>query len=192
MTRFVARVAVVTAGVALAVVVTHSAHTQEKKSDPAAGQGKTVRPVTGKLTDYGKVEYSGHTRCATCHEKLSDAYKGEKRDEFVYLNESTTWARQDLHSYAYEALQSELGKRMNKLLGWQTKDGKPLNTWEAAECLACHAVDKHPELSLADKAALTQKEGVDRVFTIAAGIGCEACHGPGRAWDVPHAESKGA
>jgi hypothetical protein len=176
----------VVGAVLLTVVAARSDDQKEAKKE-----GPTiVRPIVND-----RIDYIQHAGCAACHEKPRQDFINEKRTEFVHLNESTTWEEKDLHRLGYEALlpeKSKLGKRMNELLGWKTKDGKPRNTWESAECLACHSVDRHPELDLADKRSRVDKNGVDDVFITNGGVGCEGCHGPAKDWNTPHYTAKGA
>jgi hypothetical protein len=183
-------VAVVGAALLTVVAARSDDPKEAKKEGPLAERTPLVRPI---IND--RIDYIQHAGCAACHEKPRQDFINEKRREFVYLNESTTWEDKDLHRLAYDALlpeKSKLGKRMNELLGWKTKEGKPRNTWESAECLTCHAVDRHPELPLADKRARVDKSGIDDVFITNGGVGCEACHGPAKDWNTPHYTAKGA
>jgi mono/diheme cytochrome c family protein len=175
--------AVAAVGAVLLTVVAARSDDPKKERPPVVDPPKMVRPVV--VAD--RIDYISHGGCAQCHKEPSETYRKEQRTHFVHLTESVTWEKNDLHSYAYEALEkSELSKRMNALLRWKAPDGKPLDTWKSADCLACHAVDKHPELPLADKRERVEKKGVGNVFITSGGVGCEACHGPAEGWNTPH------
>src|SRR5262245_62096411 len=79
----------------------------------------------------------GATACTACHAG-ADGGRGNlfveqfRSNEFIRLNESTTWSEQDPHSRAFTALSGDLGKQMSKRLGYDVT--------AASQCLTCHAV----------------------------------------------------
>ncbi len=122
----------------------------------------------------------GISGCRRCHVAKDE---GEARDfvskyksnEFVRLNESTTWDREDVHSIAYSVLSGPLGERMGKVLGYKVT--------EAAACLTCHSVDLQPHVPLAEK-----KFDEEHFATTEGGVNCTVCHGLGRNWQQDHYE----
>ena len=110
------------------------------------------------------VKYIGPGSCAatSCHGSVKPV-AGSR----VLQNEYSTWIVKDQHSRAYQALTSDIGERMARILKLGSK------AEEAPKCLACHALYTTPE-----------QRG--RPFEISEGVSCENCHGPASAWLGPH------
>src|SRR6266852_5016230 len=109
-------------------------------------------------------KYIGPGSCAatSCHGSVK-AVAGSR----ILQNEYSTWIIKDKHSRAYQALTSDVGERMARILKLGAK------AEEAPKCLACHALNPPPE-----------QRG--RAFEISEGVSCENCHGPASAWLGPH------
>ncbi len=110
-------------------------------------------------------------RCLSCHYGPNPG--NQDRAKFVLLYESQYWKDHDLHSRAFDALTSDLGKRMAERLY-----GKPTAAATTAACLVCHATDYTPGAPLADNPP--GRFGCD------LGVNCQACHGPGDGWNGKH------
>lgn len=100
-----------------------------------------------------------------------------KSHEFVRLDEAVIWGEKDIHSAAYNRLDSQLGKDMEKVLQKHRPAGYKVTS--APECLTCHAVDYYPTK------ALTEKKP-DDFDTFAGGVNCTVCHGLHSAWQADH------
>ncbi len=111
------------------------------------------------LPQYAEDIHLGVTSCAgsTCHGAASP-WEGST----VLQNEYVTWSQSDKHSKAYSVLLNDDSKRIALNLGLP-------NAHEAKICLDCHADN-------------TAKKNRGRVFQIADGVGCEACHGGAQRW----------
>lgn len=119
--------------------------------------------LTGQ-TGKEPVKYIGPGSCAatSCHGSVKPV-AGSR----ILQNEYSTWIVKDKHSRAYQALASDIGERMVRILKLGSK------AEEAPKCLACHALYATPE-----------QRG--RAFEISEGVSCENCHGPASAWLGPH------
>ncbi len=105
-------------------------------------------------------------RCLGCHGGPNQF--NQDRTAFVLLSESVYWNGHDLHRRAFDALTSDLGRRIGERL-----PGQPdVSTLPA--CLVCHATDHRPGAPLAD-ADPTR-------FGCELGVNCQACHGPGEGY----------
>ncbi len=118
----------------------------------------------------------GINGCRACHSGADSGQapgfvKNYKSNEFCLLNESTTWDQKDVHSQAMVNLSGDLGKRMEKILGYKVA--------EDARCLSCHSVDLAPEKKVKTLEDFATTEG---------GVNCTACHGFGRNWQFEHFE----
>ena len=113
-------------------------------------------------------KYIGPGSCAatSCHGSVKPV-----ADSRILQTEYTTWILKDKHSRAYQALTSEVGERMARILKLAAK------AENAPKCLACHALYTSPE-----------RRG--RVFEISEGVSCENCHGPASAWLGQHMEKE--
>jgi hypothetical protein len=109
-------------------------------------------------------KHLGAASCASsvCHGKIAPQ---TGRD--VALNEYEIWAKDDLHSRAYRALETPVSKRIAANLGL----GNPT---KEKMCLDCHA-DNVPQSRRGPK------------FQLSDGVGCEACHGGAEKWIEYHA-----
>src|ERR1700694_4942522 len=113
-----------------------------------------------------RVNYMGPGSCAatSCHGSVKPI-AGSR----ILQDEYSTWIIRDKHSRAYQALTSDIGERMARILKLGAK------AEEAPKCLACHSLY-----------ATAGQPG--RPFDIAEGVSCENCHGPSSAWLGKHTE----
>jgi hypothetical protein len=110
------------------------------------------------------VKYIGPGSCAatSCHGSVKPV-AGSR----ILQNEYSTWIVKDKHSRAYQALTSDIGERVARILKLNAK------AEDSPKCLACHALYTTPE-----------QRG--RPFELSEGVSCESCHGPASAWLGPH------
>jgi hypothetical protein len=106
----------------------------------------------------------GVADCAssTCHGSVR-----HYADSAIRQDEYLTWQRRDAHARAYRTLQTGRSRQITEKLGWGPPD-------QAEGCLVCHA-----------HAVAAEQRGPR--FSVADGIGCEACHGAAERWLGPHA-----
>ncbi len=119
----------------------------------------------------------GVTLCRNCHSRgrvESDPKLNQLLSTFVKQDECNIWEKNDLHSYSYECLSNDLGRRMNQNLGWK------IDVKNAPACLVCHAVD------LAPSHGLKMDLSVNDRFYSDFGNSCEGCHGLAKEWMIPH------
>jgi Cytochrome c554 and c-prime len=111
-------------------------------------------------------KYLGPGSCAatSCHGSVKPV-----ADSRILQNEYSAWIIKDKHSKAYQALTSEIGERMARILKLGAK------AEESPKCLACHSLN-------------TTAAERGRPFEIAEGVSCENCHGPSSAWLGGHTE----
>jgi len=125
-------------------------------ASPAAADSACQPPDTGPPAgsrDDTRIHMGvGSCASAPCHGAA--APEGKR----VLQNEYVTWLRRDPHARAFRTLCSDESARIARNLAL------PVPAWEAPECLACHA-DYVP----------VEQRGEE--FTLADGVGCEACHG---------------
>jgi hypothetical protein len=127
--------------------------------------GAEVVPKVTSMSIQGRGQYVGFLKCADCHfqqeSKLDQADDGIllPRD-FINRTEARTWYYKDKHAKAFDALKSNLGKRIGEVLRKESGQNP--------ECLSCHSA------SIKDQVL---------------GVACEACHGPASDWWVPHSDS---
>ncbi len=88
----------------------------------------------------------------------------------VLLNEYVTWSHEDAHSKAFASLRSIKSRQIASKLGI----GDPA---QAKECLDCHT-DNVPAKQRGEK------------FSLADGVGCEACHGGAEFWLATHTSKR--
>lgn len=121
-------------------------------------------PAIAMAGPEGSSKYIGPGSCAatSCHGSVKPV-AGSR----ILQNEYSTWILQDKHSRAYQALTSDVGERMARILKLGSK------AEESPKCLNCHALYTTPE-----------QRG--RNFEISEGVSCENCHGPASAWLGPH------
>lgn len=147
-------------------------------TDPACEYLKGAEPTTqtgGKLS----ADIAG---CKLCHVGAAEGKASEyvttyKSDQFVLLNESTTWAEKDIHAAAMKCLTDPLGKQMEGILQKFRPDGYTVA--KAPECLTCHSVDRAPKTPLADKKSAD-------FATLPGGVTCTLCHGLYANWQDAH------
>jgi hypothetical protein len=112
-------------------------------------------------------KHMGVTSCSSsvCHGAVTPSNTYD-----VLLNEYVTWSHQDAHSKAFASLRSMKSRQMAAKLGI----GDPT---QAKECLDCHT-DNVPPQQRGEK------------FSLADGIGCEACHGGSEYWLATHTSKR--
>lgn len=106
----------------------------------------------------------GSCASSSCH-GAAETWKGSN----VLQTEYHSWLRGDKHARSYAVLLNERSREIAAKLGLK----EPAH--RAAVCLDCHAHNV--------PAARRGKE-----FSIADGVGCEACHGPAERWIRRHVE----
>ena len=131
-----------------------------------AGNSPALENSSGSSKDAASEpkKYIGPGSCAatSCHGSVAPV-PGSR----ILQNEYSTWIVKDKHSRAYQALTSDIGERMARILKLNSK------AEESPKCLTCHALYTAPE-----------QRG--RAFEISEGVSCENCHGPASAWLGPH------
>jgi hypothetical protein len=125
---------------------------------------------------------TGIAACRACHSGADQGQakgyvEGYKSNEFVALNESTTWDEKDIHAAAMKCLTDPLGKQMEAVLKKVRPEGYTVT--KAVECLACHSVDKSPKTPLAEKK-------YENFATLPGGVTCTVCHGLYDKWQNEH------
>jgi hypothetical protein len=130
-------------------------------NEPAPPTDSTAKSVDANGEP---IKFIGPGSCAatSCHGSVKPV-AGSR----ILQNEYSTWIVKDKHSHAYQALTSDVGERIARILKLNAK------AEEAPKCLACHALYTTPE-----------QRG--RPFELAEGVSCENCHGPASAWLGPH------
>lgn len=91
---------------------------------------------------------------------------------------ATLWFAHDPHARAFDALRSETGQKIARLLA---AGGRPKPAERDWRCLACHT---NPATVLAADGELD--ESPPAVAVRVEGVGCESCHGAASRWVVPH------
>lgn len=132
----------------------------------------------------------GIIECIGCHsfenaEKNIGAklYVAAGSTKFVRLSENITWSSHDLHSRAFQNIDStinSIAKRMEAAMGKLRPAGYKVSA--DAKCLACHATIQDPSIEPAKRT----KESFDTV----QGVSCEMCHGHASNWLDPHKDIK--
>ncbi|MBV8806524.1 MAG: hypothetical protein JO042_15815 [Sinobacteraceae bacterium] len=107
-----------------------------------------------------------HLGVASCSSSVCHGSVTPSKTYDVLLNEYVTWSHEDAHSKAFSVLSSPRGKSMAAKLGLT-------NAATAKVCLDCHADNVPPE-----------RRGAK--FSLADGVGCEACHGGAERWITTH------
>ncbi len=90
------------------------------------------------------------------------------RNATVLMRERLIWDAHDKHAQAFASLSSAAGQRIAKNLGLA-------DATQAPACLVCHSTFV-PEAQRGPK------------FSLAAGVGCESCHGPGGSFLRTHVQ----
>lgn len=148
---------------ALGLLFASAVHTVSAKN-PGATPAKSSAISSAGDTSSEPIKYIGPGSCAatSCHGSVKPV-AGSR----ILQNEYSTWIVQDKHSRAYQALTSDIGERIARILKLDAK------AEAAPKCLACHALYTAPE-----------RRG--RPFELSDGVSCENCHGPASAWLGPH------
>lgn len=115
----------------------------------------------------GPNKHMGVTSCSSsvCHGAITPSNTYD-----VLLNEYVTWSHEDAHSKAFASLRSLKSRQIASKLGI----GDPS---QARECLDCHT-DNVPPQQRGEK------------FSLADGVGCEACHGGSEYWLATHTSKR--
>ena len=108
---------------------------------------------------------SQHLGAASCAGSTCHGANAPSTGSSVQQNEFLIWERQDAHSGAYKALQSEAGRRIASNLGLASATGP--------ECMGCHT----------DSVPAAQQ---GKRYRASEGVSCEACHGGAERWLGPH------
>ncbi|HEX4675256.1 MAG TPA: multiheme c-type cytochrome [Steroidobacteraceae bacterium] len=124
-------------------------------------------PTLTVLPAQGLNKHMGVTSCASsvCHGSVTPSKTYD-----VLLNEYVTWSHNDAHAKAFNVLRSSQSRAIAAKLGI----GDPAS---AKECLDCHT-DNVPPQQRGEK------------FSLADGIGCEACHGGSEYWLATHTSKR--
>jgi hypothetical protein len=123
--------------------------------------------VTTPLLAQSNAKHLGVGSCSSsvCHGAVSPSKTSD-----VLLNEYVTWSHEDAHSKAYAALSLPKARTMAAKLGLG-------DAATAKVCLDCHTDNVAPD-----------RRGPK--FSLADGVGCEACHGGSERWIVTHASRR--
>jgi Cytochrome c554 and c-prime len=138
-----------------------------------ANVARAAPPVAGSLSiqftspGQGDNKHMGVSSCSSsvCHGAVTPSNTYD-----VLLNEYVTWSHEDAHSKAFASLRSPKSRQMASRLGI----GDPA---QAKECLDCHTDNVPPKLR-------------GEKFSLADGVGCEACHGGSEYWLVTHTSKR--
>jgi hypothetical protein len=156
----------------------HRAQGQTPISRPQTTLSPRISPDVGYIG-------AGSCSAAGCHGGNGT------RPKFALANRSTesfsaysTWIQKDPHARAYQVLLEEKSLQMHRLLGkgWKLPH-------QEARCLTCHStISPHDALSKADADGREthQENPLLDQQRLADGVSCEACHGPAKAWLIPH------
>jgi hypothetical protein len=112
---------------------------------------------------YGQNKHMGVSSCSSsvCHGAVTPSNTYD-----VLLNEYVTWSHEDAHSKAFTSLRTLKGREIAAKL-------RIPDATQAKECLDCHT-DNVPAQQRGEK------------FSLADGVGCEACHGGSEYWLATH------
>ena len=164
------------------------------------------QPVPPKANAPVLRESFGTQSCRGCHECEGDTLRsynekdanGNIPAKFVRLDESRTWREQDLHSKAFENIDStkegnKLAKQMQRTLSQEphrkAATGGNYRIEKAGECLACHADDQSWDEKRNGPAPINLEvinDGPKPRFLTGFGVSCEVCHGKAKDWFAPH------
>ena len=117
--------------------------------------------VLAQSSPAGKYNGPGGCASSSCHGSIQP-----KQITRVAQNEYSTWAGQDKHARAYQALSNTVSMRIGKILNLGRPD-------QSQKCLACHALSVPAEQRA-------------ETFELVDGVSCENCHGPASGWLGPH------
>jgi hypothetical protein len=161
----------------------------------AAGLAGAQPPEALKLTAE-RVESTDE--CRRCHFRRPDELKQlVTLDGFCVEEEAGIWDTQDKHRQAFLLLITERNRPLTEqILGFPLadvltlpsgpaepravsyrSDADPQKLADMQACLACHAPVAEP----------IARGSAQR--TLASGVSCQACHGPGRLYMTPHQDS---
>lgn len=112
-----------------------------------------------------------HLGAATCGGSTCHQSPAPWMGSMVVQNEFSIWSTQDRHSRSYRSLLTPRAQKIAKNLGITAPAQSP-------SCLNCHADN-------------VEQERQSRQFSIADGVGCEACHGGAENWLGQHVSGSG-
>ncbi len=112
-----------------------------------------------------------HLGAATCGGSTCHQSPAPWMGSMVLQNEFSIWSTQDRHSRSYRSLLTPRAQRIAKNLGISVPTQSP-------SCLNCHADN-------------VEQGRQSRQFSIADGVGCEACHGGAENWLGQHVSGSG-
>lgn len=138
---------------------------------------ETTKPVTA--------QFDANDRCLNCHTQQPQV--DGKPSDFVEQTPAKTWDADDKHRLSFQLLQQNR-ELVTRIIGFELdeviQEGEFIRNssdpdWskkrtQVEHCLRCHA---------------TWPKGYDEPpVDLRLGVSCQACHGPGRNWDLPHSE----
>jgi Cytochrome c554 and c-prime len=135
-----------------------------------AGSASPGTPAPTSVVALPAQGLNKHMGVSTCSSSVCHGAVTPNKTYDVLLNEYVTWSHQDAHSKAFNVLDSLKSRAIASKLGI----GSPTM---AKECLDCHA-DNVPAQMRGPK------------FSLADGVGCEACHGGAEYWLATHTSKR--
>jgi Cytochrome c554 and c-prime len=137
--------------------------------NPARAAAPVTASLGASLTPpaQGANKHMGVSSCSSsvCHGAVTPSNTYD-----VLLNEYVTWSHEDAHSKAFASLGSIKAREIASKLGIA-------DPGQAKECLDCHT-DNVPQQQRGEK------------FSLADGVGCEACHGGSEYWLATHTSKR--
>ncbi|MCA9072096.1 MAG: hypothetical protein KDA84_24375, partial [Planctomycetaceae bacterium] len=117
---------------------------------------------------------------------------GKQDDNWVLLNEFTTWNEADKHHGSYVVLLQEKSQQMAKVMGVVDENGKSM-IHRDTRCIACHSGIPIRELEMdPDHDGLITEAMVNKA-ELNRGVSCQGCHGTAEGidqdtlgWDTEH------
>ena len=156
----------------------------------SADDVEALRPAPARL--------EATDECRRCHFPRPGEGAPLAADSFCTEEEAEIWEKQDKHRQAFQLLISAKNRPLSEqILGFSLADVLSLppdgqaapqaiglfpgadarKIADVRQCLACHAPIAEPVSRGAAQ------------LTLASGVSCQACHGPGRAYMTPHQDS---
>ena len=127
-------------------------------------------PLAAAVDDGPTWVGSGSCAAKACHGGRREPL-GLKGSEYSF------WAAYDPHNRAFSALHDDRSLRIERNLKGLA-DPESARPYENALCLKCHA-----------QQGFEPGRPRSNEFTLADGVGCEACHGPASSYLAPHSEA---
>jgi len=159
------------------------------------GEGSRPRAASASQKDKGEPypkppvppSWIGAVECQGCHNEKDPADNPLQQQtrgfEFVRLSENRIWNTHDMHAKAYENIKPG-SNATAKLMETNLKKvhGDTYQVTTDVKCLACHATHKQP-LSVEPPGKWLP---IAKTFAVQEGVGCEMCHGHGKAYQDRH------